>query len=242
MSEYYAVQRSDNSLKHYGVRGMKWGVRKAIKSGNVKKLSKQYNKAAKKLQRMENKANVKNLGQKYNKLRENQKTATRAGLGMLGGGVGVGVAKAAKAFSTGARKITLKPGLGSALALGGLGTLAAGKAYKVMARRTADKMSPEGQAKAKKKIETYKNEMKNAFKDTKYKNLPKVNTKTKTSTTAKKKERKYFTKSDIKQAFKTAALGAVVGPVAANYTMSKKTANETPSNNNRQGKKRRKTT
>lgn len=28
MSNYYAVQRSSRSLKHYGVPGMKWGIRK----------------------------------------------------------------------------------------------------------------------------------------------------------------------------------------------------------------------
>ena len=30
MAQYYGVQRSDEYLAHYGVRGMKWGVRKAI--------------------------------------------------------------------------------------------------------------------------------------------------------------------------------------------------------------------
>lgn len=53
MSEYYAVQRSGDSLAHYGVRGMKWGVKKAIASGNDKALSKQFKKAEKKLAKLE---------------------------------------------------------------------------------------------------------------------------------------------------------------------------------------------
>lgn len=32
MSEYYAVQRSGNHLSHYGVKGMRWGVRKQRRS------------------------------------------------------------------------------------------------------------------------------------------------------------------------------------------------------------------
>lgn len=52
----YAIERSDEYLAHYGIRGMKWGVRKAIKSGNSTRLSKQYNKAQKKLAKLEKRA------------------------------------------------------------------------------------------------------------------------------------------------------------------------------------------
>ena len=38
MAEYYAVERSPEYLAHYGIRGMKWGVRKAIASGNSRRL------------------------------------------------------------------------------------------------------------------------------------------------------------------------------------------------------------
>lgn len=67
MSEYYAVQRSDEYLAHYGVKGMKWGVRKAMATGGsagVKALSKQYNKASKKLAKLEKRAAS---GKKYAK-------------------------------------------------------------------------------------------------------------------------------------------------------------------------------
>lgn len=50
MSEYYAVQRSDEYLAHYGVPGMKWGVRKYLtRSGKEtsKSLSRYGSKATK---------------------------------------------------------------------------------------------------------------------------------------------------------------------------------------------------
>ena len=52
----YGVERSNEYLAHYGIRGMKWGVRKAIKSGNSARLSKQYAKASKKLAKLEKRA------------------------------------------------------------------------------------------------------------------------------------------------------------------------------------------
>ena len=52
MAQYYAVERSSEYLAHYGIRGMKWGVRKAIDriGGNFHR-SKQYMNAHKKLQK-----------------------------------------------------------------------------------------------------------------------------------------------------------------------------------------------
>ena len=58
MSEYYAVQRSGDSLVHYGVKGMRWGVKKAVVSGNNKALEKQYSKATKKLKKLKAKADT----------------------------------------------------------------------------------------------------------------------------------------------------------------------------------------
>ena len=53
MSEYYAVVRSTDHLAHYGVKGMKWGVRKAIARGNQKALDRHFRKAAKKLAKLQ---------------------------------------------------------------------------------------------------------------------------------------------------------------------------------------------
>ena len=52
----YAVERSPEYLAHYGVRGMKWGVRKALEKGNMARLSYHYNKAQKKLAKLEKRA------------------------------------------------------------------------------------------------------------------------------------------------------------------------------------------
>lgn len=58
----YAVQRDDEYLAHYGIKGMKWGVRKAVESGNSRALGRAYRKASRKLARLEKRANN---GKKY---------------------------------------------------------------------------------------------------------------------------------------------------------------------------------
>ena len=88
----YAVDRSDEYLAHYGIKGMKWGVRKAIASGNSRKLSRQYRKAAKKLAKLEKRAAN---GQKYARraARLGAGAALAGGLAAAGtGGVATGLA------------------------------------------------------------------------------------------------------------------------------------------------------
>ena len=64
MAEYYGVVRTPEYIMHYGVRGMKWGVRKALVSGNSRKLQRQFNKASRKLEKLETRATS---GKKYAK-------------------------------------------------------------------------------------------------------------------------------------------------------------------------------
>lgn len=52
----YAIERSDEYLAHYGIKGMKWGVRKALASGNDRALARQYRKASRKLARLQKRA------------------------------------------------------------------------------------------------------------------------------------------------------------------------------------------
>jgi len=51
---YYAVERSTDHLEHYGVKGMRWGVRRALATGNARALARHYRKAAKKLAKLQN--------------------------------------------------------------------------------------------------------------------------------------------------------------------------------------------
>ena len=87
MSEYYAVVRSGDYLAHYGVKGMKWGVRKAIEKGNEKKLDRQYKKAAKKLAKLNQRADVEVQTQKAVKLNKVAKTAGK--IGAAGAGLAI---------------------------------------------------------------------------------------------------------------------------------------------------------
>lgn len=73
----YAIERSDEYLAHYGIRGMKWGVRKARERGNAAGLSRQYAKAQKKLAKLENRAAK---ADKY------KKRAVRMGIGAAAAG------------------------------------------------------------------------------------------------------------------------------------------------------------
>lgn len=91
MAEYYAVERSQDYLMHYGIRGMKWGVRKAIERGSDRKLSRQYIKAQKKLAKLNDRADIKKQQErstKYNKAAKASATLGGTTLGLLAGGSG----------------------------------------------------------------------------------------------------------------------------------------------------------
>ena len=103
-NEYYGAPSTPNDdfLAHYGIKGMKWGVRKARESGNSKKLSRAYAKAQKHLARLEKRAAS---GKKYAK----RAAVLGAGAAAAGGlaaagteGVSKAIVYGGKAFSKGA--------------------------------------------------------------------------------------------------------------------------------------------
>ena len=107
-NEYYglATTPNDDYLAHYGVKGMKWGVRKAIASGNSARLGRQYRKAARKLARLEKRAAS---GSKYAK----RAAALGAGAAAAGGLAALG--------TTGVANVTRGAGKIGGGALRGLG-------------------------------------------------------------------------------------------------------------------------
>lgn len=195
MSEYYAVQRSGEHLAHYGVKGMKWGVRKAIASGNSKSLARAYKKATKKLNKLNRNANV---GVQKVVAQVQKRKALTTGLGAAGlsglsylSGKTIKphvVSGTTKVFTVDSKtgKTILKSiptnavvNEGSKTAhvvSGALTGLAIGKtayhAGKALAakRRTTEK----GHTKAVAKRDAWRKEMQNAFKGTKYASLPEV--------------------------------------------------------------------
>jgi hypothetical protein len=88
MSEYYGVTTpTDDYLAHYGVKGMKWGVRRALATGNAKALARQYSKARRKLDKLNKKSDIKQ------QKKEMSKAIKRAaiGAGVVGAGLGINI-------------------------------------------------------------------------------------------------------------------------------------------------------
>lgn len=80
MAAYYAVERSSDYLAHYGVKGMKWGVRRARERGNERALARHYRKATKKLNRLNAKTDLDY--QKEKAKRHAIKAGISAGIGL----------------------------------------------------------------------------------------------------------------------------------------------------------------
>lgn len=225
MAKYYAIERSSAYLKHYGVKGMRWGVRKAIESGDSRKLDKAYKKAVGKARKLNTKANISRSQQEYK-----GRMSDAATLGLTGAvTAGVPFALRSVARKAGVRAIGVgriglipvaydsetTPYVTGALGAG-MGAMAAYNLGKGIAakRRTTVK----GHAKAKAKAQNFRNEMKSAFKGTKYSKLPGAD-----------RIDKPYNYESTKTQLKNAGIDSVTYP---GYTMTKKAVGNT-------GKKRR---
>lgn len=110
MAEYYAVERSSEYLAHYGVRGMRWGVRKAMSKHSIAArdalMKKQYSKASKKLAKLNAKADInqqKQRAEKFDKSSKFYRKVGRVGLGLAVAGTG-GSALASRVLTPGVMK------------------------------------------------------------------------------------------------------------------------------------------
>ena len=176
MAEYYAVERSPEYLAHYGIRGMKWGVRRALKKGDFAAYTKHYRKAGKKLGDLSIKAN-----RQYQKSQAKENLGAGAaltGLGALGGLASYGIVKgqlaAQKALLPNERsRLILHPiglyGTSALAAGGGLGLMGAGVA-------NAYRGSKSGNKRAIKKRDRFRKEMEETFKGTPYGKLKEFKT------------------------------------------------------------------
>lgn len=134
MNEYYGAPTTqmDDYLAHYGIKGMKWGVRKAVALGNQKMLDAHFRKAAKKLYKLQDKA-----------LHSGKYAAKAAGYGAAAAGAGTlaiggtglaakGIKSAGKAMEGAGRGMLdahQHKHLGTALMKIGRGTSKAGAAF-----------------------------------------------------------------------------------------------------------------
>lgn len=101
----YAIERNDEYLAHYGIRGMKWGVRKAIARGDSARLGRQYAKAQKKLAKLEKRASK---ADKY------KKRAIRYGVGAAaaGGLAALGTSGVGKIYRSAGKGVASAAGVG----------------------------------------------------------------------------------------------------------------------------------
>lgn len=157
MAKYYGVERSEEYLAHYGVKGMRWGVRRAKERGDSKRLKKHYEKANKKLNKLKVKADILNGYE----LRKQSPSLIGASVAPLAAGIGIPfIAKSENhKLNVGDYGIAgFNAAAGAGLMGYGVHSLIAGS------KRTKSK----GHDKAVKKVNEWQKEMKKAFKGTRY--------------------------------------------------------------------------
>ena len=173
MNEYYAVVRTTDHLAHYGVKGMKWGVRRAIKKNNMNLLSSHYARSVKKLETLKERTSRK--GEKQAAKEKAVGGALGIGLGALGGLASYGIVKgqlaAQNALLPHDRYRTILHPVG----LYGMSALSAGAGVGALGSSVASayRSTKRGNKKAVEKYKKFKTEMDTAFKGQNRKKLEK---------------------------------------------------------------------
>ena len=181
MAEYYAVERSAEYLAHYGVRGMRWGVRKAKESGNQKRLERHYRKAQAHLKKLQDRTDIKKQKKAYE---ENKAMAIAdavsapltVGLGFLGTHISKNNATARLARKM--QAVSNIPGyhiIGDTYndyrpwgAVTGAGYAGAAIGRGILAKKAKNRMTKEGHNQAVRDVKDWQREMNRAFAGTKY--------------------------------------------------------------------------
>lgn len=157
-NEYYGVATThiDDYLAHYGVRGMRWGVRKAIARGDSARLRKAYMKATRKLGKLSLNAN-----QDVQKKRWARTKAAMVEGGVTSAGLSAGLTAISNGHLSPKRRALISAAAGLAGGVGGALLNSNGFSSR---RYSTDK----GHAKAIAKRNAWEKEMRNTFKGTKY--------------------------------------------------------------------------
>ena len=158
MSEYYGVSTpTSDFLAHYGIKGMKWGVRKAIESGNRARLDRHYARASKKLQTLMARSDKELISQA--KKKNISQTIGNTAIGGLGSGA---MTYAINNHLPAAERLKWSAIVGGAAA--GANALAGG----INQARLARWGSNSGNAKMVAKRKAWEKEMRSTFKGTPY--------------------------------------------------------------------------
>lgn len=186
MAEYYGVTRTPEYLMHYGVKGMRWGVRRAKEKANAKRLERHYEKAKRHLRKLKDRTDINKQKAEYKDRMSIAGASSLAGAGLIGGSLGLrALARKNNSRAIMAGNIGLLPfvydtetgpkfAVPAGAALSAYGMYNTGKAVAAINRTT-----PKGHKKAVNKYNNFKKEMSKAFAGTQYASKPRHKTKRK---------------------------------------------------------------